>query len=1029
MLSLVCGPFHPQLERALVDDLLAVKAEDPLAPVLVVVPSDTLRRRVTGLFARGCGRTLLHLSILTFHGLSRRLVEEATGRRHPPLTGDDAYEEATRLALDRGAGGLFAGAADTHGGCAALWQTLRDLKDAKISPEVLSDAVADGAFPADRVTRLAALAALYREVSAVSRAAGWIDYTDLDSAAADSASKSTYLRAQRRIVYYGFYDLTQAQYDVLRAVTAHAAETAVYFPVVSGDPAWAFADRFFQRYLVGLTTRPIRVLDESAPAGQAAVVVCSGAGDEVVTCAKEILRLVEEEGFAFEEIGVVARSLDPYSDIVAREFRRHHIPFVTTAQRGLARFPLAQAVVRLLRIAEGAPTREDIVDVLSSPWCRVERLCPGAAAAPAPAVWDELARSIGVVRGYEAWERLAALSESDDSRVTTSRTRGDQAAALLRLVHALRAACASLPEAASGAVHAKAWGALLESLLGLSTSPGREEEDDHQPGDDEAVSRALAASFEAPVRLDAVRPTMTRQAFIEFVRRRLEATALPVSDGRGRGVLVTDATAGRGVGFRALFVLGLNDGVFPRVVREDAFLRDHDRRLIETTLGYKIPEKLGGYEEERLLFSALVQAGRERLVLVHQRADEAGRPLAPSWYLTAWRLGGEGTTVVEVPRRTREKPGVPPFDRLERYTPREAAVMAALLDADADCVTDPRTAAFLRRAARLRRAVDGWNPALSVFDGDLEPPRERIEELRALGYTATGLNAYAQCPWRFFLTDVLDIAPLADAQDRAGPTARDWGLLAHEALARAARSGAQAIDAIWREVCERHAQRHGIGYPLAWELAVERLGRVLAEVLADDRTESARSGYTPLDTEVTLQGALGGEREIPIRGRLDRVDAGPDGRLRVIDWKFRCTRSRDRRDPVVAALRGQSLQPPLYAALAREYAATRRGGTHEGPIDVAVYTVQPRAEDTAIDRARYEPDAETSVRVRSAIDLLVGGIERGLFPMIPDAYCSWCQLSAACRRRHAPSRARAERDPRTARLAGIRRAALPKATS
>jgi ATP-dependent helicase/nuclease subunit B len=1007
--------------------LLATKASDPLAPVLVVVPSDTLRRRLVGLLARERGRTVLNVSILTFHQLSRRLVEESTGRRDHILTGEDAFEELTRLVLERGAPGAFAGVVDTHGGCAAIWQTLRDLKDAKVPSEALIDAVAEGVFPAERPARLAALATLYRDVLAASRSAGWVDYTDLDVSASDAARKSGYLRAQRKIFYYGFYDLTQAQYDVLRAVTETADETAVYFPLVTGDAAWAFADRFFQRYLVGLTTRPIRVLDQSAASPAAAVVACSGAGDEVVTCAKEILRLVEEEGVAFEEIGVVARTLDPYSDIVAREFRRHHIPFVTTAQRALARFPLAQAATRLMRIAEGTPTREDVLDFLSSPWCRVERLCPGASAAPA--VWDELAQSIGVVRGYEAWERLAVLSGPDGAGNAVPHTRGDHAAALLRIVHALRAACAALPDAASGAAHADTWGALLESLLGISLTPQDDEGGEDQSGD-EGVSRALAAAFGAPARLDVMRPVMTRQAFIEFVRRRVDATTLPTSDARGRGVLVTDATAGRGVSVRALFVLGLNDGVFPRVVREDAFLRDHDRRLIETTLGYKIPEKLGGYEEERLLFSSLVHAGRERVVLVHQRADESGRPLAPSWYLTAWRQRTESAGVVEVPRRTREKPRVPPFDRLERHTPREVAVLAALLGADAGRVPDQRAAALLQQAARLRRAVDAWGTALSLFDGDLEPPRERIEEMRALGYTATGLNTYAECPWRFFLTDVLELAPLADAQERAGPTARDWGLLAHEALARATRSGDRSIDAIWREVCARHAQRKGVGYPLAWDLAVERLGRVLAEVLADDQAEWVRSAYTPLETEVTLQGSLDGERAIPIRGRLDRVDVRPDGALRVVDWKFRWTRSRDRRaDPVAAALRGQGLQPPLYAALARGAAATRRSGTPEAPIDVAVYAVRPNVETIAIDRSRYEPDAETSGRIRSTINLLVDGIENGLFPMIPGAYCSWCRVSAACRRRHAPSRSRAERDPRAARIASIRRTVLPRSTS
>ena len=63
--------------------------------------------------------------------------------------------------------------------------------------------------------------------------------------------------------------------------------------------------------------------------------------------------------------------------------------------------------------------------------------------------------------------------------------------------------------------------------------------------------------------------------------------------------------AARGVAFRALYVLNLNEKVFPRHIREDAFLRDRTRRFFEVDLGFKIQEKLAGYDEEKLLFTLL----------------------------------------------------------------------------------------------------------------------------------------------------------------------------------------------------------------------------------------------------------------------------------------------------------------------------------------------------------------------------------------------------------------------------------------
>jgi ATP-dependent helicase/nuclease subunit B len=1018
VLSITCGPYHPHLEAALADDVIAMKAADPLAPVIIVVPSDSLRRRIVRLLAGERKRAFLNVSVLTFHQLSRRVVEDGNRRPLPPLAEDQAFEELMRLLLDRKNGQhAFAGVAATRGGGAALWQTLRDLKDARVPPRVLAEAVTEALFPADDASRLAALAGLYGEVGAAAEAAGWVDYTDLDAMAAAAAPASEFLKSQRLVAYYGFYDVTQAQYDVLRAV-AGAAEAAIYFPFVSGDPSWAFADRFLTRYLAGLSRRPVRVLDGPAPPRPSVTLVsCSGVTDEVRACAKAIVALVEDEGIAFEEIGVVARGLEPYGDAITREFARHHVPLVTTAARSLARHPLAQAAVRLTRVAEGEPAREDVIDLVASPWCRIEHLAPHARVDSA--LWDELARSIGVTNGYEAWSRLTALVGPDGDPETGSSARGAQAAVLLRVVEGLRRACEALPETAAGSSHADAWRELLASLLGIEREADAAGD---SPGDVEAVSAAVLAAFDAPAQLDAVTATMTKTAYLEMVRRRIDSAPLPVSDPHSRGVQVMDAASARGVAFRVLFLLGLNEGVFPRVIREDAFLRDHERRLIETTLGYKIPEKLAGYEEERLLFAALAGAGRDRVVLSTQRADDAGRAVAPSWYLAPWRDSASNAARVDVPRRTREKPRVAPFDRVDRLTPGEALVLAELVGARSEAAADARTRDRLARAASCRAAIDAWAGGLSAFDGEVGPPREWLAGQREAGYAATGLATYATCPWRFFATRVLGVSPPADAEANEGPTALDWGVLAHEAVARAARGPAAEVDAIWREVCARYARRAGIGYPLAWDLAVERIGRVVASVVADDAAERARSGHTTIETEVTLRGELGPDPVVPIQGRLDRLDQGPDGALRVIDWKFRATRGANRRENLVtAALRGKALQPPIYEALAQRYARTRLGGA-AGESAAVLYEVALTELDQGIDREPYAPDPDTRTRILGTVRALVDGIERGVFPMNPDTHCAWCEVAASCRRRHAPSRARAERDPRSAGLEAIRRA-------
>ncbi len=133
--------------------------------------------------------------------------------------------------------------------------------------------------------------------------------------------------------------------------------------------------------------------------------------------------------------------------------------------------------------------------------------------------------------------------------------------------------------------------------------------------------------------LDPLGGDLSWEEWVELFRRVLDETSIPIEEDRHQGVQVLDAMTARGRTVRALFMLGMNEKLFPRYVREDPFLRDRQRVVLESTLGYKIDEKLAGHEEELLLFELLSRSATNRLYLSYQRADEAGRVMAPSGFI------------------------------------------------------------------------------------------------------------------------------------------------------------------------------------------------------------------------------------------------------------------------------------------------------------------------------------------------------------------------------------------------------------
>src|SRR6266496_4734413 len=145
----ILGPFHPDLENALVDEILKYKAVDLLSPLLILTPSDLLRRRLKILLSRERRLSLLNVQLLTFYQLSLRLQAESNGTPLE-LRSDLFLEEVLRQIIRTKQPGTeaFAGIEERAGGCAALWQTLRDLRDGMVEPSIVLEALREGHFAA-----------------------------------------------------------------------------------------------------------------------------------------------------------------------------------------------------------------------------------------------------------------------------------------------------------------------------------------------------------------------------------------------------------------------------------------------------------------------------------------------------------------------------------------------------------------------------------------------------------------------------------------------------------------------------------------------------------------------------------------------------------------------------------------------------------------------------------------------------------------------------------------------------------------
>ncbi|MBA3753489.1 MAG: PD-(D/E)XK nuclease family protein, partial [Nitrospira sp.] len=811
MLRLVTGPFHPTLESALVHDLQVMKAHDPLAGVALVVPSDQLRRSLKRLLALTHDLSLLNVHIFSFHQLAlhldreRLVCESLSGKttRRIALVTDVFFEQLVQHLGQRNVPQTEAlRLSQLHPGAwAALWASLRDLKDATMDSAVVLRAVEEEQFDPEDREKLKGLFILYAALQESRAALGVGSPDDLAALVTDFVPVSPFLRSLTRICYYGSYDLTQTQLTLVEALSA-AVPVTIYFPL-DQQPAYEFARQFLERHLYPLAggsedtapAAPDDAVSHHERKANVSVEVRNTAGieDELTLVCKQILSLVETNGYAFDEIGVVGRTLVPYQTVLKRTFDQHRIPFVSTATLPLLQEPAVKALLHLAQLKGSRLYQPPMLDVLTSPWNRQVMSNTGSIE-PRPDLWRIAVQMLGITRGEEEWRRLAKLGRldswgTDDEEFTASigplSIDGGQLRLLWHCVSRLIGDVNGLPDLGGYRDLTDAFLSLADKHLSvplgasLSIDPGSLWE---AAAD---VNEALTTVFTQLRELDRLDVTITWDEWTETFMQVLERTTYAVAPFSHRGVQVLDAMAARGVGFRALFMVGMNEKLFPRFIHEDGFLRDRHRLILSQTLGYKIDQKLQGYGEEALLFELLRSSATERVYLSYQRADAAGRPLVPSTYLdtAGGRLqSSDPESLFALPRRWPERAALalfaPPLLTREELTISrvlEGRDVSALLEAVG------RDGHLFSHGLEAQQVIESEQPALNAYDGMLQNTSSHWSTVSRRGFSPTALESYARCPFQYFAGQALELKSVRQMPSmELSPPA--MGHLCHEAL-------------------------------------------------------------------------------------------------------------------------------------------------------------------------------------------------------------------------------------------------------
>ncbi len=493
---------------------------------------------------------------------------------------------------------------------------------------------------------------------------------------------------------------------------------------------------------------------------------CANPATEATLAAREIRRFVRTGG-RYRDTAVLVRSLEPYADTIRRVFARFDIPIFLDRRESVSHHPLAELTRYALRTLAFGWRQADWFGVLKT----------------------------GLAHGHESdidWLENAALAHGWEGSIWQKPITHPAEPALAERAESLRqklvppfTRLAQLTAAPlSGAQLAEAlrelWRTLaVEKTLGDWTTAA-------QTGWNDQPSAAVHATVFAQMQtwLDNLarafpRDPLPLREWLPILESGLSQLTVGVIPPTLDQVLVGAVDRSRNPDLKLVFVLGLNEGVFPASLPEDPLLNELERDTLQlhgARLGATARQRLG--HEWFYGYVACTRAS-ERLILTCAQSDSRGHQLNrspffdqlakifPALKVENWQPPAAFEDVQHLSET------IAPAIQLQRALDRSASLQpGSPSHSDSDPVRG------LLALSQLSTALAKARQLSAAAHDRLAPAIAEMLHGHELATSVSALENFAACPFKFFISHGLR----AQERQEFELDARERGSFQHEVL-------------------------------------------------------------------------------------------------------------------------------------------------------------------------------------------------------------------------------------------------------
>ncbi|EIF6158284.1 helicase-exonuclease AddAB subunit AddB [Clostridium perfringens] len=638
--------------------------------------------------------------------------------------------------------------------------------------------------------------------------------------------------------------------------------------------------------------------------------------DEIEFVAKDILRLVREKQYRFKDISVICRDVDNYEKVVSAIFSEYEIPYYIDKKIDIASNPLIVFINSAVDIISKNWTYESMFKYLKTGLIKEFRGIEGAE------LIDELENYVLAygIKGKKWMEEWVNYSSSILKEEEISEENKQRLERLNDIRETIVTPLDEFNKQCKGKKTLKEFATILYEFLDskLDIMDTLDKYVDYFKENDMAIE-AKEYSEVRDIFIDVLEQAvdvlgnevMDLNEFMKVLNIGLsqyEMGLIPVALDQ---VNIGDITRIKSRGTKALYIIGVNDGVLPSASKEEGILSDNDREiLLEKGISLASDTRTKIFEEQFLVYTAFTIA-EEYLVVTYPLADFEGKSQRPS--IIVHRLKKILPNVKEESegfKLVNDK-----YDKISAKIPTLNELMIAIRkNYDGAEIEDYWKYVYdwYLREPKWKERIEYVRKGLEYTNLENNISKEKAKKLyednkNKISLSVSRLERYAQCPFAYYIQYGLK------AKDRKiyEFTAPDLGSFMHEILDEFTNE-IKEKDLKWSDLSKENCRNiinslvdnqvknnksSILNSSKRYSYFTDRFKRILTKSVMVISEQMKRSDFEIYKNELafgfskdvnSIKLDLPSGESFYLNGRIDRVDKlNLDGEtyLRIIDYK------------------------------------------------------------------------------------------------------------------------------------------------